>query len=106
MQNGRIKDSQLTASSIWNAALSTRQARMNGPTSWSVRHNNPNQWIQVDLRQTTVVTAIGTQGRGNYNQWVRTYTVSFSTNGDTFKSYRNNGAVKVSERPFNQGYLS
>ena len=95
MQNGRIQDSQITASSIWGASLSTKQGRLNSASSWSVRRNDQNQWIQVDLGREKVVTVIATQGRANYNQWVKTYSVSYSSNGNTFESYTIDGAVKV-----------
>jgi hypothetical protein len=95
IQNGRIRDSHITASSIWSASLSTTQGRLNSASSWSARRNDQNQWIQVDLGREKVVTVIATQGRANYNQWVKTYSVSYSSNGNTFESYTIDGAVKV-----------
>ncbi len=95
MQNRKIKDSQLTASSVYRAGLSTSHGRLNGLTSWSARQRNQNQWIQVDLGRKKVVTAIATQGRRNYDQWVKTYFVSYSPDGKNFKSYKIDGAVKV-----------
>jgi hypothetical protein len=95
MQNGRIQDSQITASSIWNGKLSTKQGRLNSASSWSARQNNPNQWIQVDLGREEVVTAIRTQGRDDHPQWVKTYSSSYSSNGNAFEPYKIDGAVKV-----------
>ena len=87
----------MTASSIWSAALSTRQGRLNRPGSWSARRNDQNQWIQADLGRKEVVTAIATQGRSNYNQWVKTYSISYSLDGKTFEPYTIHGSQKVSK---------
>ncbi|CAB3986165.1 Hypothetical predicted protein [Paramuricea clavata] len=95
MQTGRIQDSQITASSIHDPTLSTTKGRLNSATSWSARQNNLSQWIQVDLGREEVVTSIGTQGRGDYPQWVETYSVSYGSNGNTFEPYKIDGVVKV-----------
>lgn len=95
MQNGMIGNSQITASSYYRRGLSTSQARLNGPTSWSARRSVVNQWIQVDLGQEQVVTAIATQGRGNAAQWVKTYSVSYSADGKIFRSYKSDDTEKV-----------
>jgi hypothetical protein len=85
----------MTSSSIWNAALSTQQGRLNSASSWTARKQDQNQWIQIDLGEEEIITAIATQGRSNYNQWVKTYSVSYSLDGKTFESCKINGAVKV-----------
>ena len=46
--------------------------------------------------QSTIITAIATQGRHNLAQWVTSYTVSFSNDAKIFWSYtENDGAKKV-----------
>jgi hypothetical protein len=95
MQNGRIEDFQITASTIHDAGLSTTQGRLNGRSSWSADRNDQNQWIQVDFGREEVVTAIGTQGRRNYPQWVDTYSVSYGFNGSAFEPYKINDVLKV-----------
>ena len=92
---GRIPNSQITASSYWGATLSPQKGRLYGIGSWSARRNDQNQWIQVDLGGKEFVTAVATQGRNNYNQWVKTYSVSYSSSGKTFESYKVGGEVKV-----------
>jgi hypothetical protein len=88
----------MTSSSVWSGVLSTQQGRLNGPTSWSARRNDRNQWIQVDLGRQEVITMIATQGRHNFNQWVKSYFLSYSSNGVTFDDYKPDGIVKVSFR--------
>ena len=62
---------------------------------WSARKNNRRQWIQVRLGRGTRITGVVTQGRQDVNQWVTTYSLSFSLNGRTFRPYKENGRVKV-----------
>ena len=95
MQNGRIQDSQITASSIYRDGLSTKHGRLNSTSSWSAIQNNQSQWIQIDLGQEEVVTEIGTQGRGDLAQWVETYSASYGSNGNVFEPYKIDGVVKV-----------
>ena len=95
VETGKITNLQMTSSSFWSAALSTQKGRLYGVGSWSARQNDQNQWIQVHLGEEEVVTAIATQGRSNYNQWVKTYSVSYRLAGKTFESYKIDGVVKV-----------
>jgi hypothetical protein len=95
IENGRISDSQITSSSVWSAALSTQQARLNDAASWTARQRDQNQWIQVDLGKEEVVTVIATQGRSNADQWVKAYSVSYSSDGQSFDYYKVKGTVMV-----------
>ena len=101
MENGEIPDSQISASSEYDAnhgAINSRlnfraQGRRQG--AWSSRPNNLKQWLQVNFVRQATVTEILTQGRSNANQWVTSYTVSHSNDGLNFFAYRVNGVVKV-----------
>lgn len=101
MQNGNIPDNRITASSKWNHAYRAANGRLNfraggGRTgSWSSRHNNRNQWLQVDFRRLSIIDGISTQGRQEANQFVRSYTISFSDDGKTFSNYKPAGILKV-----------
>lgn len=46
------------------------------------------------------VRGIGTQGRQDANQWVKTYTVSYGMNGVDFTQYKENRRVKVTDDQF------
>ena len=102
MENGNIRDSQITASSQYNSGHRVQNGRLNfrarsGRTgSWSSRQNDRNQWLQVDFQRTTIITGVGTQGRQAYTQFVKSYTISFSNGGKGFRSYKLLGLVKVS----------
>lgn len=90
MQNGKIKNGQITASSMFNQFHAPWLARLHRAKhgryigSWSSRHNNHNQWLQVDLGKTMKVTGINTQGRQDLHQWVTAYYVFYSLDGMYF----------------------
>ena len=101
MQNGRLRATQLMASSMWdkihgptNARLHWRRTR--GRTgAWSARHNNRYQWLQVDFGRPVRITKIATQGRQDTRQWVTQYYVTFSQDGAHFAEYKENSNRKV-----------
>ena len=101
MENGKIHDSQISASSEWRANYGAINSRLNFRAqggrqgAWTARHNDINQWLQVNFNIRATVTEILTQGRSNWNQWVKSYTASYSNDGVNFFDYRVNGVVKV-----------
>ncbi|XP_031562905.1 uncharacterized protein LOC116298543 [Actinia tenebrosa] len=94
IQKRTIPDSSITASSMWNANHSPSRARLGivrqgaKTGAWSARTNDVNQWIQVDMGRVVKVTRIATQGRQDYNQWVKTYAVQYSMDGGHFEDYQ------------------
>jgi len=64
LENKHITDAQITASTEYNAGHGASNGRLNfkaggGKTgAWSARNNDVHQWLQVDLRANTEVTAI------------------------------------------------
>ena len=96
MENGTILDSQISASSVYDRNHAAEQARLHFKRdglktgSWSAKDNDKNQWLQVDLQQTTRITAIATQGRNGYTpeQWVEEYQLQYGEDVQTFKFYR------------------
>jgi hypothetical protein len=100
MENGTIRDNQITASSEYGSFYSASNGRLNNNGTigvWSAKKNNGNQWLQVDFQRSTIITGISTQGRVSYhNQHVKNYTISFSVDGAKFHNYKLNGIHKVS----------
>lgn len=90
MQNGRIKNRAITASSYYNHFHAPWLARLHRRKhgrfvgSWAARHNNHHQFLQVDLGRTMKITGINTQGRYDANQWVTAYYVLYSSDGMYF----------------------
>jgi len=98
MENGAIRDEQISASSQWDSNHAAIQGRLHFRAtsskagSWSARTNDVNQWIQIDLRkQQTNITRIATQGRNGHNQWVISYKLQYSDDGQNFHYYREQG---------------
>jgi hypothetical protein len=99
ISNGFISSAQITSSTDYNAHHDTKGVRllraMNPVSSWSALHNNDQQWVQVDLLKETNVTGVATQGRGRYPQWVTTYRILYSNDGNTWTTYEEDGEIKV-----------
>lgn len=101
MQNRRIPNYAITASSSWDKNHGpylgrlhfTARGRYQG--AWSSRHNNRNQYFQVNFRRPTKITAVATQGRQNANQWVTQYRLSYSQDGLSWVFYKLRDGIKV-----------
>ena len=104
MQSGRIKNAAIKASSQHDKNHASylgrlkrlRRGRLMG--AWSARHNNYNQWLQVDLGKAMKVTGVATQGREEANQWVTAFYVLYSSDGVKFAKVKDWwDVVKVSD---------
>jgi len=98
MENKAIPDASISASSIHNVNHNAARARINTARqgslmgAWSALHNNALQWLQVKLNKVSKITAFATQGRQDYNQWVKSYKFQYSLDGGHFENY-NGGSV-------------
>ena len=52
-------------------------------------NSGANQFLQIDLENVTKVTRSATQGTFNAHEGTKTYTLDYSQDGVTFKSYNN-----------------
>ena len=101
MEDRRILAGHLRASSSYNYNHGPDRARLNiyashGRTgAWVARHRNTRQFLQIDLRQISLIKGIATQGRREAHQWVKSYTISYSRMGLRFRMYKAYGRVKV-----------
>ena len=90
MEDGRIKDSQITASSVlkertpyaWLARLNRNILTWGGwcPdfTGGNIFGKNYDQYIQIDLLNLTKITGIATQGRSRSgNEYAKDYKISY-----------------------------
>ena len=107
MQSGEIPDSAITASSSANAnSLAPSVGRLHfnsagsGKYSWAAGTNDVNQWFQVDFGDWTKISAVATQGREDADQWVKTYSVSFSYDGIFWETVKNEHNLKQVSRVF------
>ena len=110
MEDGRIKDSQITASSVikgksphpWQARLNRN---ISGWGAWcpdytggKIFEKSYDQYIQIDLLNLTKVTGIATQGRSHSGgrQYAKDYKISYRRDGGIWYFYGGkNQTVKV-----------
>ncbi|XP_038060479.1 lactadherin-like [Patiria miniata] len=85
MEDGRIPDERITASSFWanRADHAPTRARLNTQgyaAAWCNDDSTDNisPWIQVDFNGTVTITGLITQGRGDNDQRVTEYQVTYS----------------------------
>lgn len=102
MENGQIRDHQITSSSHYDNQVLARNARLNLKTIWDVRKGawapltlDLNQWLQVDFERPAFITGISTQGRQDNDEHVKSYTISFSNDGQNFHGYIPGGVLEV-----------
>lgn len=98
MEDHRITDQQITASSSLDQDHGPANARLNAnknPGFWSANTNDENQWIQVDFGRNVKIASVFTQGKSN-TEWVNSFTLTYSEDGaSTFQTYQENGIDKV-----------
>ena len=105
MKNGDISDAQISASSQLDNNTVAAQGRYtfkqrgNKQGAWSALTNDLNQWLQVDLRGDDIkIAMVGTQGRNGgdprQKQFVMTYKLQYSDDGENFKYYKEPGELE------------
>ena len=97
LENERISDGNITASSVQNASTPAKNGRLNytSGSSWCAGTGDTNPYVQIDLQTLHIICAVSTQGNSQADQWVKTYKLQFSINGTTWMDYKEAGQVKV-----------
>jgi hypothetical protein len=103
MASGRISYDAITASSTYSNLYEPSFARLtreDSSCSWAPTDSGSSgSWLQVDLGRLTTVTGIATQGTCyNHIEWAKSYSVSYSTEPNSWTPYEESGNVKVSRR--------
>ena len=107
MENRAISNSQISASSQWDANHAANQARLfyqaagNKQGAWSARANDANQWLQVQLPGIFKITYVATQGRNGADQWVTKYMFQHSDDGVRYQYYSEHQGSKNKVRIHN-----
>uniref|UniRef100_A0A8C7EYA3 receptor protein-tyrosine kinase n=1 Tax=Oncorhynchus kisutch TaxID=8019 RepID=A0A8C7EYA3_ONCKI len=106
MEDGRIKDHDITASSQWYETTGPQYARLNreeGDGAWcpaGLLQPSDTQYLQIDLGQLTFLTVVGTQGRYARNsgkEFARMYRLNYSHDGQLWRSWKNRLGNKTME---------
>ena len=101
LQNRRLPDSRITASSEWNHFHAARLGRLGQVKhgrfvgAWCARHNNHLQWFKCDFGRPMKITKVATQGRQDTNQWVTSFYLSSSQDNVHWEMYKFRSAYKV-----------
>jgi len=102
MQNGRIPNSAITASSEYNAASRAIYGRLHflfrsgiNYGAWSAKTNDVFQYLQINFGDWRKVTRVAIQGRQDTDQWVTSFSLSYGYDAVFFKDYNENKAKKV-----------
>jgi len=101
MEDGRIQDGAMSASSITDDKHAAKLGRLNlvarsgNKGAWCAKTSDYKQWLQVDLGSPTTITKTATQGRQDYSQWVTSYSLSYSLNSFYWVQYTVHGKKKV-----------
>ncbi|KAK3744939.1 hypothetical protein QZH41_020410 [Actinostola sp. cb2023] len=98
MEDGRILDSQITASSYYSNNESPSNGRLNrnlGGGAWSpITDATVGEYLQIDLGSNKTVYKVATQGRYNHYFRVTKYTLQYSDDGTLWTNYTINGAIQ------------
>uniref|UniRef100_A0A673B1G5 receptor protein-tyrosine kinase n=1 Tax=Sphaeramia orbicularis TaxID=375764 RepID=A0A673B1G5_9TELE len=105
MEDGRIRDQDITASSHWYQTTGPQYARLepDGDGAWCPEGQlepTDSQYLQVDLGRLTFMTVVGTQGRfarNSGNEFARAYRLNYSRDGVTWKTWKNRLGSTVME---------
>ena len=101
MEDRRIPDSAITASSSVNSSHGPSNSRLNflnkgsDVSAWCPKTGSENQWLQIDLGEMTAVTKVATQGRYNSEDRVTTYTLSYSVDGKHWAGYKQHAIDRI-----------
>ena len=101
LEDGRVPDPLIRASSFYNYYCGPFNARLNRRRygrqggAWCAKRRDRRQWLQVDFGALSTVSGVATQGRQNSAQWVTSYYISYSRNGYKFAPYREGRRTRV-----------
>ena len=97
MGSGTISDSNITAGSEQSASTPAKNGRLNytSGSSWCAGTSDKNPYLQIDLQILHIICAVSTQGNSQADQWVKNYTLQFSSDGAIWTDYKEGGQIKV-----------
>ncbi len=104
MESGTIQDNQITASSYWNNNnnYGPSRARLHDTNGWT-SGTVSDEWLQVDLLQTFIITGIKVQGSPVDDEWVKKLQVQSGETEASLAFIEDGGSTKVS--PLNNVYM-
>jgi hypothetical protein len=104
MQNYKIPDSSITASSYYRDRTAARRGRLHladrytPPTLYTggwCRGQSRYTWLMVDFSQDMYVTQVATQGKQELDFWVKTYYLLYRKNGGNWQWFYKDRKVSL-----------
>jgi len=72
------------------------KGRLNGVGAWSPSgNNNPNDYLQINLKYEYFICAVTTQGKSSQDHWTTKYKLHLSLTDIDWVTYKENGTDKV-----------
>ena len=112
MQSKQISDSAITASSYWSGVNSAYYGRLHFlPSSsqvggaWLSQSNDKGQFFQVHFGDWRKLTRVAIQGRQDWDQWVKSFSLSYGYDSEIFQNYTEEEVKKVSNRMSNTKFI-
>ena len=104
MASGKISNSAITSSSYKSAGHESYRGRLSksptpSETAWCASATDSAPFLRIDLGGVKIVNELGTDSFGLSTGKVKTFYVSFSENGKSWKMYQVNGNKKACTLP-------
>ena len=88
----------MIASSIFGHNFQAAYGRLNGDRGdgWCTKEaGGNNEWLQVDLGKLIQACGLATQGDRNGGEWVKTFKLSYSSDGTNWDTYRDESGAEM-----------
>lgn len=91
----------LQASSIYSPSYALGRVRLNfnqsreGSMAWCPSFPTIHEWLQLSLPRVAVWKSILFQGRGDYADWVKSFTIQYNLDGISWRDYDENRVFKA-----------
>ena len=101
MEDGRIRNSKITSSSIYSSLARPYYGRLNKVFqgtggAWTAANRRAGEYLQIDLGSRKLIHKVATQGRATrHNQYVTKYILKYSDDGIQWTDYTVNCETKV-----------
>ncbi|XP_072021648.1 lactadherin-like [Amphiura filiformis] len=76
-EDQKIQDSRFSCSSHKHEPCNHSKSRLNSTSAWTPDSSDKNQWIEVDLGVTKLVSEVVTQGNPDGDKWVTKYKIQY-----------------------------
>ena len=100
-ERGVHRDLGIVASSKLDGGHNSGYSRLYGVTSWCSSLSGPHpHYLQFDFRRVVTVTGVATQGDAVNDKWVKSYTISYGYDNQTWISYAAGQVMLCSDTDF------